>query len=125
MFDFPNPYSVYLHDTPVKQLFERSPRLFSHGCMRLQNPRALALYLLSGQGWDEARMEAAIAAGATQRVSLQRPMPIVVTYLTAFADAGGGVQFRDDAYGWDAAGRTFAELKRHSAGGASQLACAG
>jgi murein L,D-transpeptidase YcbB/YkuD len=125
MFDFPNPYSVYLHDTPTKSLFDQPRRMFSHGCMRLQNPRALALYLLSRQGWDEARMEAAIAAGSTQRVTLDQPMPILVTYLTAFVDTGGGVQFRDDAYGWDAAGRTFAELKRQNVGSASQLACAG
>lgn len=125
MFDFPNSYSVYLHDTPSRQLFERTPRLFSHGCMRLQNPRAFALYLLAQQGWDEARMQAAIDAGVTQRVALQQSMPIVVTYLTAFADTEGGVQFRDDAYGWDAAGRTFAELRRPGAGGVSELACAG
>jgi murein L,D-transpeptidase YcbB/YkuD len=125
MFDFPNPYSVYLHDTPVKQLFERSPRLFSHGCMRLQNPLALAHYLLSAQGWDDARMQAAIDAGATQRVALVQHMPIVVTYLTAFADTEGGVQFRDDAYGWDAAGRTFAEAMRPGAAPQKVAACAG
>lgn len=125
MFDFPNPYSVYLHDTPAKQLFERSPRMFSHGCMRLQNPLALALYLLSEQGWDEARMEAAIDAGATKRVALSEHMQIVVTYLTAFADREGGVQFRDDAYGWDAAGRTFAEAMRPGAAPQKVAACAG
>ncbi|HEX7005927.1 MAG TPA: L,D-transpeptidase family protein [Alphaproteobacteria bacterium] len=123
-FEFPNPYSVYLHDTPAKALFQRTRRLFSHGCIRVENPRALALHLLSPQGWDMARIEAAIEAGATRRVSLARPMPIVVLYLTAFADASGAIQFRDDVYGWDAVGRTFDELRRQDVGGAT-LAAAG
>jgi murein L,D-transpeptidase YcbB/YkuD len=93
--------------------------------MRLQNPLALAHYLLSAQGWDDARMQAAIDAGATQRVALVQHMPIVVTYLTAFADTEGGVQFRDDAYGWDAAGRTFAEAMRPGAAPQKVAACAG
>jgi murein L,D-transpeptidase YcbB/YkuD len=127
MFDFPNPYSVYLHDTPAKNLFDRSRRMFSHGCMRVENPRALALYLLARQGWDPARIEAAIDAGHTERVALDQPMPILVTYLTAFVDGAGAMQFRDDAYGWDAAGRTFAELSRQDVAGVAQGAggCAG
>lgn len=126
-FDFPNPYSVYLHDTPAKALFQRTRRLFSHGCMRLENPLALALYLLSPQGWDAAGIEAAIEAGATRQVSLARPMPILVLYLTAFAGGEGALQFRDDVYGWDAAGRTFDELKRQGVGGApgATAGCAG
>ncbi|MGE5145345.1 MAG: hypothetical protein ACM3N5_01280, partial [Candidatus Eiseniibacteriota bacterium] len=96
----------------------------SHGCMRVENPRALALYLLAGQGWDAARIEAAIDTGKTERIALERPMPILVTYLTAFADVAGTVQFRPDAYGWDAAGRDFKGLARQDVGGAtSELSC--
>ena len=100
-FDLHSPYSVYLHDTPDKALFERTARFFSHGCVRVERPKELAVYLLTDQSWNEDRIDAAIALGTTQRVALSSPLPVYLTYLTAFVDAQGVVQFRDDVYGRD------------------------
>lgn len=101
-FDLPSPYGVYLHDTPGKAAFQREVRTLSHGCMRLEKPRELALELLAPQGWTQARIDAGIAAGSTQRVELDQPTPLVVTYLTAFVDEAGQLQVAPDVYGWDA-----------------------
>jgi len=109
-FEFPNPYSIYLHDTPTKRLFERARRTFSHGCIRLDHARDLAGFLLRDQGWGPADIESAIANGQTREVSLQQPVPLWVLYLTAFVDLGGAVHFREDVYGFDAKGRIFEEL---------------
>jgi murein L,D-transpeptidase YcbB/YkuD len=109
-FDFPSPYTVYLHDTPAKGLFERARRTFSHGCMRIERPGDLAAFLLRDQGWGRAEIERAIAEGQTREIALQRPVPLWVLYLTAFMEAGGAVQFRDDVYRFDARGRIFEEL---------------
>ena len=104
LFRLPNPHNVYLHDTPAKRLFERDSRFFSHGCMRVQDPMKLALLLLGGQeGWNEARINAVIATRTLRVVPLQRPISVHVTYLTAWAERDGTVQFRRDAYGRDAA----------------------
>jgi murein L,D-transpeptidase YcbB/YkuD len=100
-FDLPSPFGVYLHDTPAKTLFARSPRAFSHGCMRLEKPQALAETLLAPQGWTSEAVAAAIATGATQSVALRRPLPLYVLYFTVTATADGAVQFRPDVYGWD------------------------
>ena len=109
-FEFPNPYTVYLHDTPAKRLFERARRTFSHGCMRIERPGDLAAYLLRDQGWGRAEIETAIAEGRTREVSLQRPVTLWVLYLTAFVEADRAVHFREDVYGLDARGRIFEEL---------------
>ncbi|MFO0988873.1 MAG: L,D-transpeptidase family protein [Alphaproteobacteria bacterium] len=104
LFRLPNPHNVYLHDTPAKRLFDRDARFFSHGCMRVDEPMKLALLLLGGQeGWTESRINAAIATRALRVVPLQRPIPVHVTYLTAWAERDGTVHFRRDAYGRDAA----------------------
>jgi murein L,D-transpeptidase YcbB/YkuD len=106
LFRLPNPHNVYLHDTPAKQLFERNARFFSHGCMRVENPMKLALLLLAGQDggiWTEARVNAVIATRAYTVVPLKRTIPVHVTYLTAWAERDGTVQFRRDAYNRDAA----------------------
>jgi murein L,D-transpeptidase YcbB/YkuD len=109
-FEFPSPYTVYLHDTPAKGLFERARRTFSHGCVRMEHPRDLAAFLLSDQGWGRADIETAIGTGETHEILLDRPIPLSVLYLTAFVEAGGAVHFRQDIYGLDASGRTFEEL---------------
>lgn len=104
LFRLPNPHNVYLHDTPAKRLFDRDARFFSHGCMRVQDPMKLALLLLGGQeGWTEARINAVIATRTLRVVPLQRPIPVHVTYLTAWAERDGTVHFRRDAYNRDAA----------------------
>src|SRR5690606_25975911 len=80
-FDLQSPYGVYLHDTPAKAVFQRSRRALSHGCMRLEKPRALAEALLAPQGWSAAEVEGAIAARTTRRVVLTSPTPLFVYYL--------------------------------------------
>ncbi len=103
-FMFPNRFDVYLHDTPSKRLFERAARTFSHGCIRVQNPLDLAaavLRLTGTAGWDRAALDAAVASGKRQVVRLARPLPIHITYVTAFVEPDGTVQFRDDVYGRD------------------------
>jgi len=103
-FVFDNPYSVYLHDTPAKHLFDRPARAFSHGCIRIEKPFELALLLLKGQsGWDAASLEAAIAAGRNRQALLEQPLPIYLVYWTAWVDEDGRVQFRPDLYRRDLA----------------------
>lgn len=101
-FDFPNRYSVYLHDTPARKLFLDPERAQSHGCVRLEKPVDLAVELLRDDPrWDRAAIEEAIEAGATRRIALSETMPVVITYQTAFVDDEGLVNFRSDIYGLD------------------------
>ena len=101
-FDFDNTYGVYLHDTPSPAAFERSGRLVSHGCVRLEKPRELAALLLAGQGdWSSDLIAAKIEQGDTQRVALIHAMPVMLLYWTAFTGGDGEVHFVKDAYGWD------------------------
>ena len=97
-FMFPNQRSVYIHDTPGKTLFDRQVRSFSSGCVRVEAPVALAQYLLSKQGWDRPRLETAIAQGKRQTVVLDSPIPVHLVYFTAWVDADGRVNFREDIY---------------------------
>ncbi len=106
-FMFPNPFNIYLHDTPAKTLFDRYERTFSHGCVRVQHPQDFAAVILGGQSdWDPARIEAAIETGVSQVVSLAEPLPVHITYLTAWTNKDGTVHFRDDVYGRDVPLRT-------------------
>ncbi len=100
-FMFPNPQSVYIHDTPGKSLFNRQERHFSSGCVRVETPLDLAQYLLAGQGWDRARLEATMMDGRRQTVVLDDPIPVYLVYFTAWVDADGAVNFREDIYGRD------------------------
>lgn len=101
-FMFPNKYNVYLHDTPAKELFSRTTRSFSHGCIRVSRPAALADYLLRDKdGWDSQRIAAIEAGGSEQTVRLTRPWLVHILYWTAWVDAAGDVQFRPDVYGRD------------------------
>jgi murein L,D-transpeptidase YcbB/YkuD len=101
-FIFPNKFNVYLHDTPSKSLFERTVRSFSHGCIRVQNPRRLAEVLLEGQDdWTAEEIDRAIATGRKRIVSLDRPIQVHITYLTAWVNKDGSVHFRKDVYGRD------------------------
>jgi L,D-transpeptidase YcbB len=103
-FVFPNAHNVYLHDTPSRQLFERQDRLFSHGCIRVQDPLALAELLLGDPvNWSRAGLEAAIAEGETRIVPLPKPMEVVIQYWTASVDEVGVLHFYRDVYGRDAA----------------------
>lgn len=101
-FDFNNPFAVYLHDTPSQSTFSRDERLASHGCVRLQNPRALAKALLKADpDWQPEAVEAGIDAMTTRRVPLPEQIAVFLLYWTAFAGADGQVNFRADRYGWD------------------------
>lgn len=100
--NFPNPYAVYLHDTPVKTLFGRQARNFSSGCVRVQEVRDLAAWLLKdAPGWDRKRIDATIAAGEHKDVALPQSVPVYLMYLTAWVGEDGVVNFRDDVYDRD------------------------
>jgi len=109
-FLFPNKHSVYLHDTPSKHLFTRSQRAFSHGCMRVRNPRQFAEAIMSVQGWDKSAISRAIASGANRAVRLKEPLPVHITYFTAAVSQSGGVQYFGDIYGHD--GKTLRALEQ-------------
>lgn len=101
-FDFPNPYAVYLHDTPAKAAFQRSQRAVSHGCVRLAQAVDLAKIILAQQaGWSAQRVDETIAARDTTRVTLDHPIAVRLIYLTSYP-ANGRIAFRPDIYGWDA-----------------------
>ena len=97
-FIFPNKYSVYLHDTPSKSLFERSERAFSHGCIRTQNPFDLAERLLEPAGWDRDRIDAQIDSLETKTVHLAEPLPVLLLYWTADIGADDEYLFYNDIY---------------------------
>jgi len=102
-FMFPNPYFVYLHDTPSKSLFARSTRAFSHGCIRTENPLDLAELVLAGNAsWDRARIDRVVESGVTTTVMLDNPLTVLLLYWTADVQPDGSVEFRDDIYGRDA-----------------------
>jgi len=100
---FPNPHNVYLHDSPARSLFSRTERAFSHGCIRLARPLELAEQVLQAggvTGWDNGRIDGVIASAKTTVVNLREPLPVHITYLTAWVD-GGAANFRGDIYGHD------------------------
>jgi len=102
-FVLPNVHDVYLHGTPAHQLFSQSRRAFSHGCIRVADPVALAAYVLRnnpGQ-WDAQKIMAAMQDSQTQRVTLTRPIKVMILYATALATEAGPVDFFDDVYGND------------------------
>ena len=108
-FHMVNDYDVYLHDTNHPDLMARDRRDLSSGCIRVGDARALVREVLRDQpGWDEARIAAVIASGETVRVGLRHPMPVRVTYQTAWVEEPDAVQFREDIYDIDA--RQVAEL---------------
>lgn len=101
-FMFPNEYDIYMHDTPAKGLFSLSVRTFSHGCIRIEKPMELALYLLrENPGWDPERLEAALQDGREQTIRLNHPVRVHLLYRTAWVDEDGTVNFREDIYGLD------------------------
>jgi murein L,D-transpeptidase YcbB/YkuD len=100
-FEVPDPFTVYLHDTPSRSWFASDKRWRSHGCIRLQMPRELAALLLGQQGWTRDDVDAAIATHATRTVPLKTHTPVFVVYRTAEAAPDGKVVFRADVYGWD------------------------
>lgn len=99
-FMFPNPFSIYLHDTPYKSLFQRDIRTFSSGCIRLEKPLQLAEFVL-GPNFEKAGIAEKIGSGKTQTVHLPESVPIYLLYLTAWSDEQSEVHFSSDVYGRD------------------------
>jgi murein L,D-transpeptidase YcbB/YkuD len=98
-FLFPNSHSIYLHDSPSKGLFNRDSRAFSHGCVRVSEPKHLAMWLLRNEpSWTEARIDSAMNAGKEKTVTLKETVPVFIGYFTAFVDDNGLMNFREDIY---------------------------
>jgi murein L,D-transpeptidase YcbB/YkuD len=117
-FVLPNDYGVYLHSTPARHLFEKARRDFSHGCIRLSDPVALAVQVLRANDgdWSAATVEAAMQGPATRRVTLAAPVPVMVLYATALATEAGQVLFFDDIYGHDRRLEALLRARRTSVG---------
>ncbi|NVO22916.1 L,D-transpeptidase family protein [Donghicola mangrovi] len=102
-FLFPNPYNIYLHDTPAKNLFGREVRAYSHGCIRLGQPFDFAYALLAAQEADpQGYFQSVLKTGRETTISLKQPIPVHLIYRTAFTSSKGHVQYRRDVYGRDA-----------------------
>ena len=98
-FLFPNSYNIYLHDSPAKSLFGAQSRAFSHGCIRLSEPKKLAAYLLKDDSsWTEEKIQQAMTGGKEKYVTLKNPVPVYIGYLTAWVDNEGRLNFRNDVY---------------------------
>jgi len=109
-FMFPNPWSIYLHDTPDKHLFARDTRAYSSGCVRLNDPFDFAYTLLAPQTDDpKGLFHRVLDAKKQERIFLEKPVPVHLVYRTAFTDARGRLQYRADVYGRDA--KIFAALR--------------
>lgn len=102
-FMFPNDYNIYIHDTPARSLFEKETRALSHGCIRIQNPDQFAKILLDDKEWDEAKIQEAMHQGSEEVVELDRKVPVVLLYMTFWADRDGKANFRSDVYDRDTA----------------------
>jgi murein L,D-transpeptidase YcbB/YkuD len=101
-FLFPNSFNIYFHDTPAKSLFEKDKRAYSHGCIRLKEPEKLANYVLRNQPeWSPEKIEDAMNSGDQKFVKVKDPIPVVITYYTAWVDEKGLLNFREDIYGHD------------------------
>jgi L,D-transpeptidase YcbB len=101
-FLFPNNFNIYLHDTPSKSLFEENKRGFSHGCIRVQEPLKLALYLLrKNKEWNAVRMDSIFTTNKEYPISLAPTMPVYIAYFTTWVDNKGQLNFRNDMYNLD------------------------
>ncbi len=103
--NFPSDYGVYMHDTPLKNLFGDDFRFHSSGCMRVQNVRQLVAWLLDDtKGWSPDQIDKVIASGEQKNAELAKPVPLHWVYVTAWSASDGVVQFREDIYGRDGLG---------------------
>ena len=101
-FDFPNPFAVYLHDTPSHAAFGHDSRAVSHGCVRLERPFDLANKLFAGnETWTPDHIQDVVQDAKTVRVSLDQPVPVFLLYFTVYPDVKGRMDFRNDIYDWD------------------------
>ena len=98
-FMFPNSNNIYLHDTPTKWLFNKESRAFSHGCVRVEKARDLAVAIMDDQNkMSASEIDKAMNAGTEQSISLKRKIPVYISYFTAWADKNGNVNFYEDVY---------------------------
>jgi murein L,D-transpeptidase YcbB/YkuD len=101
-FLFPNSFNIYFHDTPAKSLFNKDVRAYSHGCIRLGEPEKMADYLLQDDpNWTPEKINEAMNSGEEKYVKLDKPVPVFITYYTAWVDDNGRLNFREDIYGHD------------------------
>ena len=101
-FLFPNSYSIYLHDTPAKELFDRNKRDFSHGCIRVENPKKLAMHLLKNdKTWTQEKVDKVLETSKETAISILPNIPVYITYFTAWVDINGNLNFRNDIYNLD------------------------
>ena len=112
--DMPNEHTVYMHDTPMKQLFAQRSRAFSAGCVRVENVFDLVDWIARYEpGWEQpGRARTIVEAGQAVDVNLTRPVPVHFVYITAWAERDGEVEFRPDIYGHDGAVDMIAEMDR-------------
>lgn len=102
-FLFPNSYDIFFHDTPAKELFAKDKRAYSHGCIRVEDAKKLAEYLLKNdEAWTPEKIQKAMDSGKEQFVAVKKPVPVMITYFTAWVDENGQLNFRDDVYKHDA-----------------------
>lgn len=102
-FLFPNSFDIYFHDTPAKSLFTKDKRAYSHGCIRLSDPKKMAAYLLKDDpSWTSEKIDESMNATEEKIVRLKRPVPVLITYNTAWVDDAGKLHFAEDIYGHDA-----------------------
>ena len=121
--DMPNEHAVYLHDTPMKELFGQRERAMSAGCVRVENTADLAAWVLrSVPGWSRARVEETIARGQPLDVALSEPVPVIFAYVTAWTDAEGVVEFRSDLYRQDGVSELVASYSRSAPRGSAPRA---
>lgn len=101
-FVFPNHENIYMHHTPAVRLFAKARRDFSHGCIRVEEPVALARFVLNDDPvWNTERIKEAMQSGETRIVKLPEPVPVIITYLTAIAEGAETIRFLPDIYGLD------------------------
>ncbi len=97
-FLFPNNFSIYLHDTPSRSLFQEEKRAFSHGCIRVGDPEKLANFILNKENWSPQEVRSALKSSKEQWVNLTTEIPVYIVYFTAWVENDGSLQFRDDIY---------------------------
>ncbi|RYG01832.1 MAG: hypothetical protein EOO02_11875 [Chitinophagaceae bacterium] len=101
-FLFPNSFNIYFHDTPEKELFKRTKRAYSHGCIRLADPMKMANYLLEeDEKWTPEKIDSVLATEKEKYVKVKKPVPVLISYYTCWVNEKGNLEFRDDIYSHD------------------------
>jgi murein L,D-transpeptidase YcbB/YkuD len=98
---FPNKHSIFLHDTPSRELFASDLRTFSSGCIRVERPLELAGVLLEPEGWTPERIQASVESGETETVQLRTSLPVLIVYWTVSVGVSGELRFAQDVYDLD------------------------